>query len=182
MCSSDLWLDFSDAFVSNFSSTYKRPNRPQQLSMCRQREDETDREYLTRWSTIRNSYEGVIESQAITWFAQGCRHGSMLWQRLQREMPATLAETIKIADSYALGDPTQPLLAPVELDKRYPILDRDKSGRRSNRPEYRSKRRDDRLDYRYRSDQVVAVDQDQVDAGSSHRQKNDGPWIGRAHV
>jgi hypothetical protein len=34
----------------------------------------------------------------------------MLWQKLQREMPATLAETIKIADSYALGHPMQPTL------------------------------------------------------------------------
>ena len=73
------WLDFEAAFNSNFSSTYQRPNRPQQLSMCRQREDETDRDYLTRWSTLRNSCEGVIESQAIAWFAQGCKHGSMLW-------------------------------------------------------------------------------------------------------
>ena len=76
----ECWLDFSEAFVSNFSSTYKRPNHPQQLSMCRQRDDETDRvtdrEYLTRWSTIRNSYELVIESHAIALFAQGCRHGT----------------------------------------------------------------------------------------------------------
>jgi hypothetical protein len=50
--------------------------------------------------------------QAITWFAQGCRHGTMLRQRLQRDMPTTLAETIKIADSYALGDPTHPSLMP----------------------------------------------------------------------
>jgi hypothetical protein len=35
----------------------------------------------------------------------------MLWQKLQRDMPATLAETIKIANSYALGDPLQPTLA-----------------------------------------------------------------------
>jgi hypothetical protein len=35
----------------------------------------------------------------------------MLWQKLQRDMPAMLAETIKIADSYALGDPLQPTLA-----------------------------------------------------------------------
>ena len=174
MCSSDL---FSDAFVSNFSSTYKRPNRPQQLSMCRQSEDETDREYLTRWSTIRNSCEGVIESQAIAWFAQGCRHGSMLWQRLQREMPATLARTIKIANSYALGDPTQPLLAPVESGRRRD--DRDRSGRRSDRPDYRGKRREDRPDYRYGSDQVADVDQDQVDAGSSQRPKNDGSAWGQ---
>jgi hypothetical protein len=45
------------------------------------------------------------------WFAQGCRHSTMLWQRLQRDMPATLVETIKLADSCALGDPMQPLLA-----------------------------------------------------------------------
>ena len=79
------WLDFEEAFNSNFSSTYKRPNRPRQLSMCRQRDDETDREYLTRWSTLRNTCKGVIESQAIAWFAQGCRQGIMLWQKLQRD-------------------------------------------------------------------------------------------------
>ena len=73
------WPDFEEEFNSNFSNTYQRPNRPQQLSMCRQRDDETDREYLTRWSILRNTCEGVIESQAIAWFAQGCKHGSMLW-------------------------------------------------------------------------------------------------------
>ena len=80
------WLDFERAFVSNFTSTYKRPNRPQQLAACRQRDNETDRQYLTRWRQLRNSCEGVVEAQAISWFAQGCRHGSMLWQRLQRDM------------------------------------------------------------------------------------------------
>ena len=144
----DCWLDFSDAFVSNFSSTNQRSNRPQQLSMCRQRDIETDREYLTRWSTIRNSCEGVIESHAITWFAQGCQHGTMLWQRLQREMPATLAETIKIADMYALGDPTQPLLTSVESSKRYPVNNGARSYRRNDRQDFGNKRRDDRPDYR----------------------------------
>ena len=102
------WADFEDAFNANFTSTYKRPNRPQQLADCRQREHETDRDWLTRWTQTRNSCEGVEDSQAISWFANGCRHGSMLWQRLRRDMPVTLAETIRIADSYALGDPTQP--------------------------------------------------------------------------
>src|SRR4051812_39503005 len=83
------WIDFQDAFLRNFTRTYKRPNRPQQLAMCK-------REFL------RNSCEGVIESQAIAWFAQCCRHESVLWQRLQRDMPTSLAETIRIADSYAL--------------------------------------------------------------------------------
>src|SRR5215213_5663445 len=34
------WLDFEEAFVNNFSSTYKRPNRPQQLALCQQRAGE----------------------------------------------------------------------------------------------------------------------------------------------
>jgi hypothetical protein len=105
------WMDFEEPFVSNFTSTYKRPNHPQQLANCRQGDYETDRDYLTRWCTMHNSCEGVVESQAIMWFAQGCRHGTMLWQKLQREMPATLAKTIRIANSYALGDPTQPTLS-----------------------------------------------------------------------
>src|SRR4051812_47195060 len=92
------WLDFEDMFVSNFTSTYKRPNRPQQLAICKQRPNETDREFLTRWCNLRNSCERVIESQAIAWFAQGCRYASVLWQRLQRDMPTTWAETIRIAD------------------------------------------------------------------------------------
>ncbi|KAK1602599.1 hypothetical protein QYE76_016868 [Lolium multiflorum] len=55
------WLDFEEAFVGNFSSTYRRPNRPQQLALCMQRSNEIDRDYLTRWNSIRNSY------QEITW-------------------------------------------------------------------------------------------------------------------
>ena len=68
---------------------------------------------------MRNSCEGVIESQAIAWFAQGCRYGSELWMKLQRKMPITLAEMIRIADSYALGDPTQPRTASNESNEEY---------------------------------------------------------------
>ena len=32
-------MDLEEAFYSNFSSTYKRSNRPQLLSMCRQEEE-----------------------------------------------------------------------------------------------------------------------------------------------
>jgi hypothetical protein len=50
---------------------------------------------------MRNSYEGVVETQAIMWFAQGCRHGTMLWQRLQRDMPAVTSQVfIKIWNKF----------------------------------------------------------------------------------
>ena len=171
------WIDFEEMFISNFSSTYQRPNRPQTLAMCKQRPNETDREFLTRWCTVRNSCEGVIESQAIAWFAQGCRYASELWQKLQRKMPTTLAEMIRIADSYALGDPTQPRLVSNESNEEY--YQRDGAGS-SRRNDYRGKRRDDRPDHRYSSQQVAAVNQDQPGTGSNQRQKTGGQqWTPR---
>ena len=123
---------------------------------------------------MRNTCEGVVEAQAISWFAQGCRHGSMLWQRLQREMPVSLAETIKIEDSYALGDPTQPTLV-AEPTSRYPVNDGAGQFRRNDHQDFRNnKRRDDQPDRRYGSNHVAAVDPDQPDAGSSQRQRNGG--------
>jgi hypothetical protein len=110
----DCYLDFEEAFIANFASTYRRPNRSQLLANYKQRSNETDREYLTRWSNVRNSRDAVSEQQAIGWFAQGYRHGTSLWQRLQRKMPTTMAETIRVANSYALGDPTQPMFDEAE--------------------------------------------------------------------
>ena len=151
----ECWIDFEKAFVSNFTSTYKRPNRPQHLAACRQRDNETDREYLTRWSQMRNSCEGVIEAQAISWFAQGCRHGSMLWQRLQREMPTTLVETIKIADMYALGDPLQPTIQTPEAIANRP---NNVSGSFQQRPMQDFRKRN--MEFHY-PNQVAAVEQNQ---------------------
>jgi len=118
-----------------------------------------------------NSFEGVIESQAIAWFAQGCQYASMLWQRLQRDMPSKLAETIRIAYFYALGDPTQPRLVSNESNEEYYPRDGAESARRSD---FRGKMRYEWPNYRYGSQQVVVVDQDQPGAGSSQRQKCGG--------
>ena len=152
--------------------TYKRPNRPQQLADYKQREHETDRDWLTRWTQTRNSCEGVEDSQAISWFANGCRHGSMLWQRLRRAMPDTLAETIRIADSYALGDPTLP--SENEIPATYEAHKGAGTSGGQGPQDFRHKRNHERPAYRY--NQVAAVEPDQPDAGNAQRQKQ----IGRA--
>ena len=59
------YLDFHDQFIANFQSTYQRPNGSQQLCDCKQRENESVRDFLTRWSTVKNSCEGVQESRAV---------------------------------------------------------------------------------------------------------------------
>ena len=72
------WLDFEEVFNRNFTGTYLRPGNTQLLSMCRQKDGESDRAYLTRWTSLRNSCEGILELQAVQYFIQGCRDGTLL--------------------------------------------------------------------------------------------------------
>ena len=109
---------------------------------CKQREHETDREYLTRWCTIRNTCEGVEEKQAIGWFTEGCRLGTMLWQKYGRAPPQSLAETIEIANAYAQADPT---VSRSAAGPSQPSVGYDTAGgsRRPDRPDFRNKRKED---------------------------------------
>ena len=65
------WLDFTEVFIRNFTSTYKRPPKPRQLSRCVPGPSESTRDYLTRWAELRNSCDGVHEVQAIEYFTPG---------------------------------------------------------------------------------------------------------------
>ena len=38
------WLDFMEAFIRNFTSTYKRPPKPHNLSLCIQGPSESTRD------------------------------------------------------------------------------------------------------------------------------------------
>jgi hypothetical protein len=89
-------------------------------------------------------------------------------------MLTSLADTIKIADSYALGDPLQPTLA---LQGQGLSQRNNKNAGGSGqfyRPDNRNKRRDDRPNYRYGSSQVAAVEEEQGGAGGSQRPRYEG--------
>ena len=59
-------------FVRNLTGRYKHPGQPQKLTLYLQGPDEPLRDYLTRWTELRNSREGVHEVQAIQYFIDGC--------------------------------------------------------------------------------------------------------------
>jgi hypothetical protein len=98
----------------------------------------------------------------------------MLWQKLQREMPATLAETIKIVDSYALGDPMQPTLDSQGQGQTHQNNSNAGGSGQFYRPDNQNKRRDDRPDYWYGTAQVAAVEEEQGGAGSIQRPRYEG--------
>ncbi|KAK1685229.1 hypothetical protein QYE76_046077 [Lolium multiflorum] len=174
------WLDFEEAFISNFTGTYRRPGRPQQLEMCKQGPDETDRAYLTRWCEMRNSCEGVHEIQAISFFMGGCRPNTMLWHKLRRSEPKSMAALMAIADKYALAEEAgkataDPAPAPSRRDhhKSAEHKPADGASHGSRRDNYRGKRHS-QPDRRYGSAHVAAVADNA--AGGSRRQKQDRQW------
>jgi hypothetical protein len=83
---------------------YKRPPGPRQLALCKQGPVEPDRDYLTRWSELLNSCEGLGEKQAIGYFTDGCREGSLMKLKLNRAEPKTMAEFMAIAGKYSSAD------------------------------------------------------------------------------
>ena len=91
-------------------------------------------------------------------------------------MPTTLAETIRIADSYALGDPTLP--SQNEIPTTYEAHQGAGTSGGQGRQDFRHKRNHERPAYRY--NQVAAVEPDKPDAGNAQHQKHDNqPWAQR---
>src|SRR4051812_22363785 len=98
------WNDFDDAFVRNFTGTYDRPSLPRHLALCVQGKDEPLRDYLQRWIKLRNTWEGVHEIKAIQYFTDGCLDGSLLKHKLLRKKITSLADLMRIANSFATAD------------------------------------------------------------------------------
>jgi hypothetical protein len=89
-------------------------------------------------------------------------------------MPLPLVDLIRVADSYALGDPTQPTFMADPMP-RYPPRQEFRNNNNNND----NKRMEDFPDRRYGPQHVAAVTQDQHKAGSSQRQKTGGQqWNG----
>ena len=65
---------------------------------------ETGREYLARWTELRNSYEDVHKVQTIQYFINGCRDGTLLKHKLLRSEPTTMVVLMVTADKYANAD------------------------------------------------------------------------------
>lgn len=55
------WKDLKEAFVKNFEGTYKWQGGVQDLWLCVQKLGESTRDYIQRWTQLRNSIENVSE-------------------------------------------------------------------------------------------------------------------------
>jgi hypothetical protein len=166
------WHDFQEAFIKNFTGTYKRLPRPRQLALCKQGPDEPDRDYLTRWSELRNSCERVGEEQAIGYFTDGRREGTLLKHKLHRAEPKSMADFMAIADKYASADSTARVQCVEPAPARGQSQPAAGQGGHHNRDRH-GKRKDERRDNKYGSQQVAAVQGSPGATGGSQKRKGD---------
>ncbi|KAE8820899.1 Endoglucanase 3 [Hordeum vulgare] len=140
--------------------------------MCSQMADEPLRDYLTRWTELCNSCEGVHEMQAIQYFIEGCRDGTVLKHKLMSSEEATLAELKAKADKYAKADSAMRIKV-TATGKDAPPLATPRLCVKS-RGQENNKRKTDRPDPRYGSTLVATTKEEQsATQAASERQRAD---------
>ena len=110
--------------------------------MCVQGPTETGCEYLARWTELRNSCEGVHEVQAIQYFVNGYRDGTLLKHKLLRSEPATMAALMVTMDKYANTDSAMKIqVALDEAGKAKPVPPPKPAGESSRQQHHQNNKR-----------------------------------------
>ncbi|KAK1612933.1 hypothetical protein QYE76_036606 [Lolium multiflorum] len=92
------WDDLVDAFVANFQATYKRPVGIEELRHCQQKQKESKRAYIGRFTKLLNAAEDVSVDRAIDAFSDGIRRETYI-EELGRKKPKTITKLMEIANS-----------------------------------------------------------------------------------
>jgi hypothetical protein len=114
----------------------------------------------------------VGEEQAIGYFTDGCREGTLMKHKLHRAEPRTMAKFMAIADKYASFDSA----ARVQYAELVPAAGQSQpaSGQGGHHNHDRhDKSKDERHDNKYGSKQVVAVQGSPGATGGSQKRKGD---------
>ncbi|KAK1683082.1 hypothetical protein QYE76_043930 [Lolium multiflorum] len=97
------WDDLVDAFVANFQATYKRLVGIEDLRNCQQKQEESMRSYIGRFTKLLNAAEDVSVDRAIDAFSDGVRRESYI-EELGRKKAKTITKLMEIANSWADGE------------------------------------------------------------------------------
>jgi hypothetical protein len=99
----DSWADLRDVFIGNFQGTYARPGNPWDLRSCRQKKDESLRDYIRRFSKQCTESPHAADADVISAFSFGTRCKSLI-HKLGRKKPRTTKELLDLATDHADGE------------------------------------------------------------------------------
>jgi hypothetical protein len=97
------WHDLVETFVGNFQGTYLRPGTKWDLKRCRQKKDESLRDFIRRYSKRCTELPEVSESDVIAIFLEATTCQGLI-HKLGRKRPSTVGQLLDIATKYASGD------------------------------------------------------------------------------
>ena len=97
------WRQFRLSFIENFKSTYKRPASLEELRACKHGSRESLRNYIQRWTILKNSAEGISDESAIDAFRRGLQRTTFKEQPRQLKV-RTLSQILEYANSWADGE------------------------------------------------------------------------------
>ena len=97
------WCDLVKVFVGNFQGTYVRPGNSWDLKSCRQKPDQSLRDFIRCFSKQRIELPSVSDSEVVQDFLSGtsCRD---LVRELGRNVPTSAAALLDVATNFASGE------------------------------------------------------------------------------
>ena len=130
----DSWEEFEKDFVNNFRSTCKRPATIGQLKACKQGRTESLREYIQKWTALKNSVARISEEKAVDSFTNGLRRKDLI-EYIGRERIETLSQLMEVANRWADGEELAHNESPHgnEDDDRYERRYSNEANRRKKR-------------------------------------------------
>ncbi|KAK1651703.1 hypothetical protein QYE76_069508 [Lolium multiflorum] len=136
-----------DAEVQAYSyrrcqATYKRPVGIEELRNCQQKQKESMRSYIGRFTKLLNAAEDVSVDRAIDAFSDGVRRESYI-EELGRKKPKTITKLMEIANSWADGEDNVRRPRQRSDDEDDDHLKHDSGGRRDRHKRRKNRNYDD---------------------------------------
>jgi hypothetical protein len=96
----DSWRSLRDKFLLNFQGYHPDTDALAELSLCKQLEKETLREYYRKFLTLKSQLPSVDDQIAIHYAISGLRAG-VLYSHCVRDPPKNLQELYQLFEKYA---------------------------------------------------------------------------------
>jgi hypothetical protein len=99
----DSWRSLWDKFLLNFQGYHPETDALAELSLCKQLEKETLREYYRKFLTLKSQLPSVDDQIAIHYTISGLRAG-ILYSHCIRDPPKNLQELYQLFEKYAKSE------------------------------------------------------------------------------
>ena len=97
------WTDLVRIFAGNFQGTYVRPGNSWDLRSCRQKSDESLRDFIRRFSKQCTELLNITDSDIIGAFIAGTTSKELVHE-LGRKTPTSTSQLLDIATNFASGE------------------------------------------------------------------------------